>query len=64
MTIRSIFSMLTVSAGLFFSGVATAEEKCKPDNPEYELNFGTVAPDGTPWAEQLRSLETRIEPPK
>ena len=27
----------------------------------YVLNFGTVAPDGTPWAEQLKSLEKRIE---
>ena len=26
----------------------------------HNLNFGTVAPDGTPWADQLRDLQKRI----
>jgi len=30
-------------------------------NPEFVMNFGTVAPDGTPWAEQLRDVKKRIE---
>ena len=46
---------LTVAIGLsLFGSQAYAEEA-------YVLNFGTVAPDGTPWAEQLKNLETRIE---
>lgn len=30
-------------------------------DPEFTLNFGTVAPEGTPWASQLQSIKTRIE---
>ena len=25
------------------------------------MNFGTVAPDGTPWADQLRNIKKKIE---
>jgi len=49
--------MLTTTFALFAFGVsnsALAEEN-------FVLNFGTVAPDGTPWAEQLKDLESRIE---
>ncbi len=28
---------------------------------EYTINFGTVAPEGTPWATQLKDIKTRIE---
>ena len=47
-------SVLTCLFASLYSFEAQAQEP-------YVLNFGTVAPDGTPWAEQLRDLETRIE---
>jgi TRAP-type C4-dicarboxylate transport system substrate-binding protein len=28
---------------------------------EFTINFGTVAPDGTPWATQLKDIKTRIQ---
>ena len=49
--------MLSTTLTLFtlgFSQSVFAEET-------YVMNFGTVAPDGTPWAEQLKALEQRIE---
>lgn len=48
------FSFVAALGLSLFSSQAYAEDT-------YVLNFGTVAPDGTPWAEQLKSLETRIE---
>jgi len=29
--------------------------------PEFDLNIGTVAPDNTPWAQQLQEMKRRIE---
>jgi tripartite ATP-independent transporter DctP family solute receptor len=29
--------------------------------PEFVVKFGTVAPDGTPWAKQLKRLKKRVE---
>ena len=48
------FSFIAALGLSLFGSQAYAEDS-------YVLNFGTVAPDGTPWAEQLKSLETRIE---
>ena len=30
-------------------------------DPDFVLNFGTVAPEGTPWASQLQDIKTRVE---
>jgi TRAP-type C4-dicarboxylate transport system substrate-binding protein len=48
------FSCTALLGFTLFSSTAYAEEP-------FVLNFGTVAPDGTPWAEQLKNLESRIE---
>ena len=29
--------------------------------PAFVMNFGTVAPEGTPWADQVRNTKIRIE---
>ena len=29
--------------------------------PEFTLNFGTVAPDNTPWSDQLEDIKRRVE---
>lgn len=36
------------------AGVASAKE-------EFVIKFGTVAPEGTPWAEQLKAIKKRVE---
>lgn len=46
--------VLLVVLGVGFS--AAAEDKKK-----YTLNLGTVAPAGTPWSKQLKSVKKRIE---
>ena len=38
-----------------------ALEKNLQAEPAYVMNFGTVAPDGTPWADQLRNIKKKIE---
>ncbi len=40
---------------LLFTMSAQAQE------PEFDLNIGTVAPDNTPWAQQLQEMKRRIE---
>lgn len=50
------FSWLVTSLLLLaFSAPALAQDA------EYTLNLGTVAPPGTPWAKQLKSMKQRIE---
>lgn len=43
--------------GLTVLGLAARSEAQAP----IVANFGTVAPDGTPWAEQLKAIKARIE---
>lgn len=45
-----------VAAGVLLVPTSTPEAE-----PQYTVNFGTVAPDGTPWAEQLRDTKKRVE---
>ncbi|MCO4773499.1 MAG: TRAP transporter substrate-binding protein [Deltaproteobacteria bacterium] len=48
-----------LSAALAATAVAlpsTASAQAK-----YEINFGTAAPEGTPWAKQLQDIKKRIE---
>jgi TRAP-type C4-dicarboxylate transport system substrate-binding protein len=48
---HSILALLTT---LVVGNTAHAE-------PEFVANFGTVAPDNTPWADQLKAVKERIE---
>lgn len=56
MKVRSIFAGLAASLALLL----TSEQPLQA-NPEFSLNFGTVAPDGTPWSAQLQGIKKRIE---
>ena len=56
MKVRSIFAGLAASLALLL----TSEQPIKA-GPEFSLNFGTVAPDGTPWSAQLQGIKRRIE---
>ena len=41
-------------AALLFAPPAAAK-------PEFVIKFGTIAPDGTPWAKQLKAVKRRVE---
>jgi TRAP-type transport system periplasmic protein len=56
MKTSSIFAGLIASSTLLFFS-----EKPLHAGPEFSLNFGTVAPDGTPWSAQLQGIKDRIE---
>jgi TRAP-type transport system periplasmic protein len=53
---RTLSAMLIAALAVTFSPVQTAQSEA-----EFVMNFATVAPDNTPWAKQLRSVEKRIE---
>ena len=54
---NSILAATTaVAAAVTFSPEQTAHSEA-----EFVMNFATVAPDNTPWADQLRAVEKRIE---
>jgi len=53
---RSLFTAILGALGLFaFTNNPLRAEA------DFVMNFGTVAPDGTPWSEQLKSLKKLIE---
>ncbi|HJN75003.1 MAG TPA: TRAP transporter substrate-binding protein [Myxococcota bacterium] len=49
-------AVTAVAAGVLVVPTSTPEAE-----PQYTVNFGTVAPDGTPWADQLRDTKKRVE---
>jgi tripartite ATP-independent transporter DctP family solute receptor len=51
-TFVQLFALLLV---IGISATAHADDK------KYTLNLGTIAPPGTPWSKQLKSMEKRIE---
>ena len=53
--IASTLSLLLLAALVFLPGRASSGDA------EFTVNFGTVAPDGTPWATQLQDIKKRIE---
>lgn len=55
--------LLSAAASLLVAGAAVmlAPDTTSEAEAQYTLSFGTTAPDGTPWAEQLKDLKKRIE---
>jgi TRAP-type C4-dicarboxylate transport system substrate-binding protein len=56
MRTRTVLLGLMAAVTTLFALTAESEA-----TPEFVLNFGTVAPEGTPWASQLQEIERRIE---
>jgi len=44
-----------------FAAVLSVSTVSHANEPEFTLNFGTVAPEGTPWSAQLQEIKERIE---
>ena len=55
MRISTVLTGLTLSLGLFTWASSSNAESL------FTMNFGTVAPTGTPWSDQLNSIKNRIE---
>lgn len=53
-------SILTATA-VVAAAVMVSPEQTAHSEAEFVMNFATVAPDNTPWADQLRAVEKRIE---
>jgi tripartite ATP-independent transporter DctP family solute receptor len=52
---RTVLQMLALLLVVGLGTTAQAQDK------KFTLNLGTVAPPGTPWSKQLKSMEKRIE---
>jgi TRAP-type C4-dicarboxylate transport system substrate-binding protein len=56
MKFRSLaIGLLATAAILLLPGSETQAE------PQYVINFGTMAPEGTPWSTQLQDIKKRVE---
>ncbi|MCP4809903.1 MAG: TRAP transporter substrate-binding protein [Proteobacteria bacterium] len=51
----------TLGVGGIAAAVLLVPTSTPEAEPAYTVNFGTVAPDGTPWADQLRDTKKRVE---
>lgn len=54
-------SLLAGSAALAATLLLSPTTPANAGEAEFTINFGTVAPEGTPWATQLQLEKTRIE---
>ena len=52
----TVYATAIAAAAIMFSPDQTAQSEA-----QFVMNFATVAPDNTPWSEQLRGVEKRIE---
>ncbi len=52
---------LAVLAGLGAAALALLPARTSEAQPQFVANFGTAAPEGTPWADQLTDIKNRIE---
>jgi len=52
---------LAIPALLLFAAVVVLPGEGRSGDAEFTINFGTVAPEGTPWATQLQDIKKRIE---
>jgi len=56
-----IFTLILSLSAVVLLWLAPIQSTQAQAQAQYVMNFGTVAPDNTPWADQLRSLKKRIE---
>ena len=59
MKIRHIIAGLAASVGLIIASNGPSSDANAAS--QYVMNFGTVAPNGTPWSDQLSAIKKRIE---
>lgn len=52
---------LAVLAGLGAALLSLLPARTSEAEPQFVANFGTAAPEGTPWADQLNDIKKRVE---
>lgn len=52
---------LALGGAVAFAGLMLAPTEADSQDPQFTINFGTAAPEGTPWAAQLQDIKTRVE---
>lgn len=50
-----------LAAGLGAAVLSLFPASTSEAEPQFVANFGTAAPEGTPWADQLNDIKTRVE---
>ena len=54
------FALTALASTALLAGTASLPGTAAAQDP-IAINFGTAAPDGTPWAAQLKDIKKRIE---
>ncbi len=52
---------LALGGAVAFAGLMLAPTEADTQEPEFTINFGTAAPAGTPWADQLAAIQKRVQ---
>ncbi|NOY26435.1 MAG: TRAP transporter substrate-binding protein [Oligoflexia bacterium] len=53
--------ILTSLAVIGAAAIALFPSRTSQADPQFVANFGTAAPEGTPWADQLQDIKKRVE---
>lgn len=57
MRTRLLTSLVAIGA----AALALLPSRTSEADPQFVANFGTAAPEGTPWADQLQDIQKRVE---
>ncbi len=60
-TIHRPIAALALGAATLLLALLLQPGNLSSQEPEFNLNFGTVAPDNTPWSDQLKDIKRRVE---
>ncbi len=56
-----ILTALSLGLSVLLLAIISGPEPLLSQEPEFTLNFGTVAPENTPWSDQLKDIKKRVE---
>jgi TRAP-type C4-dicarboxylate transport system substrate-binding protein len=58
---RRSISAAVLSGAVVLAILLVRAPEGQSQEPEFTLNFGTVAPDNTPWSDQLKDIQRRVQ---
>jgi len=59
--IRRSLATAALSGSILLVALVIRAPEVVSQEPEFTLNFGTVAPDNTPWSDQLEDIKRRVQ---
>jgi len=59
--IRRSISVAVLAGAVALTTLLVLAPQGQSQEPEFTLNFGTVAPDNTPWSDQLKDIQQRVQ---